>query len=334
MGDSHAPTARTIAPVVARQKDPVLNWFYGQFPHSSITDFVFYADARGVPAPKLPTSRIFQHKGNAVFRTGWGKDDVVLLFRAGPNFNHNHADQGSFLLTAFGEQLVTEAGWSDYYKDPHYVTYFTQAIGHNTVLVDGNPESQSFPDTPQFSALDSYPRITDAITSEFYDSVTSDLASVYRDRLRRYTRSLVFVKPHYLVVFDDLIANGDPATFDWLLHLRDRASITTSTDLVLYTNANASLAVRMFSPESATLKIRDGRLPYATFASVAPKTVPPQPAFLNFGTAKPLDSTSFLIALVPARTAKEHGAWHRACPGLAGTILLACGPNAEKNVTS
>jgi hypothetical protein len=304
MGDSHAPTARTISPVAARTKDPVLNWYYGQFPHFSITDFVFYDDKSAVQGPKLPTSRIFQDKGNAVFRTGWGKDDAVLLFRAGPNFNHNHADQGSFLLTAFGEQLVTEAGWSDYYKDPHYGTYFTQAIGHNTVLVDGNPESQSFPETPQFTALDSYPRITDAITSEFYDSVTSDLSSVYRDRLRRFTRSLVFVKPHYFVVFDELIANGPPAIFDWLLHLRDRASITTSSGLVLYTTANASLAVRTLSPEGASLDVRDGRLPYAIFASAAPKSIPAQPAFLNLRTTKSLDSTRFLIALVPARTAE------------------------------
>ena len=304
MGDSHAPTARTIAPVVAHKKDPTLNWYYEQFPHSSITDFLFPVDSHVAEAPKLPTSRIFQHKGNAVFRAGWGKDDPVLLFRAGANFNHNHADQGSFLLTAFGEQLVTEAGWSDYYKDPHYATYFTQAIGHNTVLVDGNPESQSFPDTPQFSALDAFPRITDSITSDFYDAVTSDLSSVYRDRLKRYTRSLVFVKPHYFVVFDDLVANGDPATFDWLLHLRDRARITTSPGLALHATENASLAVRMLSPEGASMNVRDGRLPYATFATNTPKTVPPQPAYLNIGSPGPLGATQFLIALVPARTAE------------------------------
>lgn len=86
---------------------------------------------------------------------------MVLLFRAGPNFNHHHADQGSLLLSAFGEVLIGEAGWSDYYKDPYYATFFTQAIGHNTILVGGNPESQTIPDTLQFKALNRYPRITD-----------------------------------------------------------------------------------------------------------------------------------------------------------------------------
>src|SRR4030095_11398905 len=102
-----------------------------------------------------------------------------------------------FLLTAFGEPLIAEAGWSHYYNDPHYATHFTQAIGHNTVLVDGNPGSQAVADTPQFAALNAYPKITDGITSEFYDAVGSDLVSVYHQRLSRYTRRIVFVTAHY-----------------------------------------------------------------------------------------------------------------------------------------
>ena len=302
MGDSHPPSGRTIAPLVNRKKDPTLNWFYGQFAHSSIIDFLFPVDSAAVQSPQLPSSRIFHQKGNAVFRAGWAKDDPVMLFRAGANFNHNHADQGSFLLSAFGETLVSEAGWSDYYKDPYYTSYFTQAIGHNTVLVDGNPESQSLPDTPQFSALDSYPRITHGIASEYYDSVTADLSSVYRNRLKSYTRSLVFIKPDYFVIYDELTTNGDPAKFEWLLHLPDRARIKSSQGLALYSADSASLAIRMLNPENSVTTIREGRLPYATFATATPKSVPQLPAILNMATARASSSTHFLVALVPART--------------------------------
>lgn len=304
MGDSHPPSGRTLAPLLTQSKDSVLRWFYDQFRHAEIRDLLFFNDSITPQPPALPTSRIFRDKGNAVFRTGWSKDDLVFLFRAGPNFNHNHADQGSFLLTAFGEPLITEAGWSHYYNDPHYATFFTQAIGHNTVLVDGNPESQSIADTPQFPALNAYPRITDAITSEFYDAVGSDLTPVYQDRLNRYTRRIVFVKPHYFVVCDELAAQGAPAKFDWLLHLPDRARLTTTPGLALYTADKAALAVRTLAPAAAAMDVRDGRLPYATFATSTPKTLPSHPAFLDLQTAQPAHAAQFLVALVPARTSE------------------------------
>jgi hypothetical protein len=303
MGDTHPPSARTIAPFIVRSKDPALHWYYRLFEHSSIVDFIFFDDSITPRPPALPASRIFPEKGNAVFRTGWGPEDWLLLYRAGPNFNHNHTDQGSFLLTAFGENLVTEAGWSDYYKDPYYATFFTQAAGHNTVLVNGNPESQLIADTPQFAALDEYPRITDSVTSEFYDAVGSELSAVYKNALDRYVRRVVFVKPHYFVIYDDLAARGAPATFDLLLHLPDRSRIKASTDGALYTGKKAALSVRMFAPDVAELSVRDGRIPYPVFASSTPKALPPQPAFLNFHTTAPVKTTRFLFALAPARGA-------------------------------
>ena len=131
MGDSHPPGGSGIAPVVARSRNPVFRWYYDHFPHQSLADFLF-ADFSIPSRPPAAGSRYFPDKGSVVLRRG----DTMLLYRAGPNFNHNHADQGSFLLRAFGEDLITEAGYSDYYKDPYYDSYFKQAIGHNTVLVD------------------------------------------------------------------------------------------------------------------------------------------------------------------------------------------------------
>ncbi len=307
MGDSHPPSGRTLAPLAARAKDPLARWFYNQFPHSAAIDFIFFNDTITGRSPaelKLPTSRVFRDKGNAVFRTGWEKDDWVFLFRAGANFNHNHADQGSFLLTAFGEALITESGWSHYYNDPYYATYFTQAVGHNTVLIDGNPISQSLPDTPQFAALDSFPRITDSVTSEFYDAVGSDLASVYHGKLSRYLRRIVFVKPHYFVIFDDL-AMKEPARFDSLLHLPDRSRVTTAVDRALYTGDKAALAVRSFASEPINMTIGDGRLPYVTFATVTPKTVPPQPAILRLHPGSATREIQFVTVLVPGRRGED-----------------------------
>lgn len=302
LGDTHAPAGHGIAPMVYESKDPVIRWYFDQFDRPLLSKFIFYDDSVAPQPPKLPTSRIFRDKGNAVFRTSWDEDAIIWLYRAGPNFNHHHADQGSFLLNAFGENLVTEAGWSDYYKDPYYVTYFTQAIGHNTILVGGNPESQSIADTLQFKALNKYPRITDSITSEFYDAVGSDLSSVYQDRLARYTRRTVFVKPYYFVVFDDLKANGRPTQFDLLIHLPNRERITTRDLTATYTGEKASLALRQFTPGGAKLSVENGHIPYHILSARTPDAVPAQPAYLDFKLVNAMSEAQFVTAIVPAKS--------------------------------
>ncbi len=301
MGDTHPPAGHGIPAIVYHSKDPVARWYYSQFDRPSLAKFIFYDDSVASEPPKLPTSRIFHDKGNAVFRSGWGGDDLVLLFRAGPNFNHHHADQGSFLLSGFGEILISEAGSSDYYKDPYYATFFTQAIGHNTILVGGNPESQTIPDTTQFKALKQYPRITDSITSEFYDTVGSELSSVYQNRLASYVRRIVFVKPNYFVIFDDLKVSGTPEQIEFLLHLPNREKIKASDLTAIYTGEKASLIVRSFPSNAATLNIAEGRIPYHIFSAGTPAETPAQPAYLDFKTVKPVSETQFLTAIVPSK---------------------------------
>lgn len=304
MGDTHPPAGHGIPALAFKSKDPVVRWYYSQFDRPSLSKFIFYDNSVEPKAPTLPTSRIFWDKGNAVFRSGWAKDDLVFLFRAGPNFNHHHADQGSFLLSGFGENLISEAGWSDYYKDPYYATFFTQAVGHNTVLVEGNPESQSIADTPQFSALNNYPRITDAVTTDFRDSLSSELSSVYQNRLEQFTRRIVFVKPHYFVVFDELKVKGAPARLDWLLHLPNRNFVDTAGDLVVYRGKGAALAVRKFAPDDCEMNILPGRVPYPEFAARTPATLPAAPAYLNL-TTRPATKTNLLAALIPSRSVES-----------------------------
>ena len=337
MGDTHAPGGHGIAPIIFESKDPVLRWYYDLFDRPSLSRFIFYNNsvAPQMPtAPELPTSRIFHDKGNAVFRSGWDKDAIVFLYRAGPNFNHHHADQGSFLLNAFGENLITEAGWSDYYKDPYYATFFTQAIGHSTVLVDGNPESQNVADTPQFAALNKYPRITHSITSEFHDSIRSELSSVYQNRLNGYVRSVVFVKPHYFVVYDDLSVNGKPAQFDFLLHLPDRNRITINNSGSVYKGYKAWLGVRSFEPKNSKLSVENGRIPYHILAARTPAETPAQPAYLDWKTTQPSQETQFLTAIVPAKSEDSVHTLIDQMTGIAGTTSKGIRVNRGKETDS
>ena len=303
MGDSHCPSGRTIAPIVTHSHNPVFRWFKNRLKPSPLEDFLFADDTLKSTPPEEPGSRYFANKGAVVFRTGWKPDDAILLFRAGPNFNHNHAGQGGFLFRALGENLVTEAGYADYYKDPYYDTYFKQAAGHNTVLVNGDPASQEVADTLAFPALHQYPKISSVVTSMDFDAVASELQQVYRGRLERFTRRIAFIKPDYLIVYDELIPK-ERESFDWLLHLPDSARIETTADTAVYTGRTASLAVRFLSPAALKLSVTNGHLPYSTFNPVAPAQVPMQPAILNASTAASAEAVRFLAALAPARTAE------------------------------
>jgi len=278
-------------------------WFYQRFLHNSLLDFLFAGFSIPSQPPAAPGSRYFAQKGNVVFRTGWNEDDAVLLFSAGPNFNHNHADQGSFLLQAFGENLVREAGYANYYQDPYYDSFFKQAIGHNTVLVDRDPASQEVADTLRFPALHQYPHITDVITSRTVGMVASQLAPVYRGRLKTYQRRILMVGSDYLVVADDLAVNRSPAQFDWLLHLPDVASVKSEGDTAWYAGAKAALAARALLPAGAAARVESGHIPYAVFNPSAPAEPPWNPAILEFGTAHPSETARFLVILAPARTA-------------------------------
>jgi hypothetical protein len=337
MGDTHPPAGHAIGPLVARSTDPVIRWFGGRFKASSIFDFLFFDDSVAPRAPSVSGSRIFDAKGNAVFRTGWDAAAGLVLFRAGPTFNHNHADQGSFQFRAFGETLVTEAGWSDYYKDPYYDTFFTQAAGHNTLLVDGNPASQDIADTAQFAALDRRPRITDATLSSFYDAVGSELASVYRGRLQTYNRRLAYIKPDYLVLFDRVRANAPSPRLTLRLHVPAKSGLTVDTagamTTATYAGTHAALAIRPMASTRFRLNVGEGHIPYPVFASRTPEIVPPQPAYLDIATDQAADDAWFVVALVAgkdvaAATSAANGIRPVEAPGWTGFQTVSA-PNRE-----
>lgn len=171
------------------------------------------------PAPAFtppPPSRVFPLRGSAALRSGWGRDATVISLRVGPWFNHEHHDEGSFQVAAFGLALIGEAGYGSYYIDPRYPDYFTQAAGHNTVLVDGDPFSQmAF--APRYWAAFKHPHFTAQLLASGFDYLAADLTPAYDGKLQNYERQFVFLKPDILMVRDEVRA-PHKHVFTWLLH--------------------------------------------------------------------------------------------------------------------
>ena len=227
------------------------------------------------PAPTVdppPRSRVFPLRGSAVLRSGFDPDSTVISLRAGPWFNHEHHDNGSFLVAAFGSRVIWEAGRAGYYNEPEYHSYFTKAAGHNTVLLDEDAFSHAAYNGRYLKAFQDYPRITEHVFSPTFDYVVTDLAPAYEGRLSGYRREFLFLPPDVLIVYDELQA-PQSHTYTWLLHPSDenkpvvegnRARIETRAARAVMTAAGPAAAWEIKTTPTLVGIFRDlerGKLP-------------------------------------------------------------------------
>ncbi len=78
--------------------------------------------------------------GTLLFRTGWGPDDVVGLFKVMPLYvkNHDHLDRLSFQIYCRGALAIDSGiyeGVDSGYGSPHWLNYLQRTIAHNSLLI-------------------------------------------------------------------------------------------------------------------------------------------------------------------------------------------------------
>lgn len=242
-----------------------------------------------------PASRIFPQRGSAVLRSGWGADATVISLRAGPWFNHEHHDEGSFQVAAFGQKLIDEAGYASYYTDPHYADYFSQVAGHNTLLIDGDPFSQSAFNGRYWPGFE-YPHFTASLLASSFDYLDVDLTSAYDGRLQSYHREFVFLKPDILVI-RDRVRSAVPHRFSWLLHTPEGARLETTGEyasIQAVGNSGAKAAVTA-AGQNAAWKIATPPMKLTSFKNLDGARIdPPQMLSLESRT---VSSTEFLVGM-------------------------------------
>jgi uncharacterized heparinase superfamily protein len=103
------------------------------------------------PEPPLETAHAFDLSGYFVMRDGWTNQSGYALVNCGPlgapiSAGHSHADALSFEFAANGKSWLIDPGTFVYTGDRDARTEFRTTAAHNTVTVDGQP--QSVPDGP------------------------------------------------------------------------------------------------------------------------------------------------------------------------------------------
>lgn len=139
-----------------------------------------------------------------------------VYFKSSPygSYNHSHADQNSFVIHTSGRTLAIDSGYYDFYGSPHWKEWYKQTRAHNAITFDGG--QGQLHDTMAAKG-----KITLFEHSLDYDVATGDALEAYGDALSRAMRSLVYVRPDALLVYDAL-ASDTPRTWEWNIHALSR----------------------------------------------------------------------------------------------------------------
>jgi hypothetical protein len=179
-----------------------------------------------VPPRDLPTSRLFAGTGQAMLNTTLedARKGVQVVFKSSPfgTQSHGYEANNSFLLWACGERLLIRSGRRDHYGSDHHKNWMWSTRSTNCVTLNGR-EGQGR------RTASARGRIVAFKTTPAIDVVAGEAGGAYIDEdkkgpkrpLERFTRTIVFVKPGLVVVYDRLVAT-EPATFDYWLHAIDK----------------------------------------------------------------------------------------------------------------
>ena len=213
------------------------------------------------PFTDLPTSRLFLESSTVYTRSSWEPDAMLVGFKCTSNTTdelrklfpgrpiaggHAHPDAASFQVYAFGRWLAVDGGYS----------LWKVTEEHNTVMVNGI--GQLGGDSPWFDAkatVYAAPcRITNADFSPSMDYIRADASGIYKPKagLARFIRHIVYLKPHDLIVVDELEGKDD-STFTWYVHAED--AITRDGDRFFFSKGDVNARVTWLAPADYTADI-------------------------------------------------------------------------------
>jgi len=205
---------------------------------------------------------VFPDGGYAVMRSGWSPHDHQMIFDVGPlgcpiSGGHGHADLLAIQCSAFGKRFLIDAGTYGYTAEPEWRDFFRGTAAHSTVMIDGTGQAQ--PAGPFAWRSRPAARLRDWVTSEQFDFADAghDAYSGLPDPVR-HRRRVLFVKPRYWIVVDDLDGRAEH-----LVELRFQfAPMMVTVDPALWARAHAhgrhDLRVRPFASVPLEAEVREG----------------------------------------------------------------------------
>lgn len=236
----------------------------GALQPEAVYDFARFDASKLNPTP--PTwnpSTVFVDIGYASLRDGFNAQAPSLFFKSGPyrnNIGHNHYDHNAFVISYGKQWLIPDRGYHSFYIPP-WTKFSLGSIGHCTVVLNTDEayfERTKVPD-PGYDQVKRFGgRIVEFFAGEAFDYVKGEAAEAYNtDQLKvldRFDRSIVYLKPHYFIIRDDLQA-PQPQAYNFLLHSDGVGSIEAAGEAFTVTRTNAQVYARLLSSAPAQAHI-------------------------------------------------------------------------------
>jgi len=229
-----------------------------------------------------------------------------VYFKSSPppygGFNHAHADQNSFVINSGGQRLAIESGYYDGYKTPHWTEWYKQTRAKNAITYDGG-KGQVFYEqggTMGYGALTRY------VNGPDYQIVTGNATSAYGGALSKAERSLVYLQPNLVLVYDNL-ASAIGRQWEWNIHSLNAMNVISGSKVSIESNGQ-TLCVDVLNgpPRRFEQTDRFTADPSGTF---------PRQWHGKFYSTELLTATEFMVLLnvgcTPATTSatKSNGVW-------------------------
>jgi hypothetical protein len=202
---------------------------------------------------ELPQSKVFRGIGVAALNSSLldANEAVQVLFKSSPfgTQSHGHNAHNSFQLSAYGEVLLPACTYRDLHGSKFHYQYVHSTASQNAVLVDGEGQIKH--------TAAPHGRIAAAQLTKEWDYVMGDATLAYGDRLNRYHRHVVMLKPDVIVIYDDLSAK-QPSTFQFLLHAMKAFSVDEKAGKLAVTLPKAGLGAQYLSAQPLSFRQWDG----------------------------------------------------------------------------
>ncbi len=294
LGSGHGQLMYNLS---ALYKNPYYRWHanVSEVNSASGRDAFLFTDS-SVVAKKpedIPQSALFKDVGLVTMHSHMADpaENVLMLFQSNPfgAQSHNHACQNAFVIEAYGEPLAISTGSRQVHGSDHHREWMWNTKAHNSMLVDH--EGQTTRSRESKGEIIYYRDLGDCVAT------TGDATQAYGGRLERFHRHVLFIRPNYFVIIDDLKTAGKESTFQWLLHSPTEIRADRQALITENRSGNVRLTTRFLMPDEITFSQHTGFTPQAHDSTRFHNQY-----HLTASTTSPAQSQRFVTVLCVDRT--------------------------------
>ncbi len=235
-----------------RTGDSALRWWVdllrttsGRKPSlSPMTGLILPQQVKPKPPVEVVPDAVFRGVGWAALHSDLANpdEDLLVAFKSSPfgGVSHSYADQNSFAILKGGHALARPGGTRyPQHGTPFHTRYTQQTMAQNGILVDGQGQiNRNARANGHIVAFESQPHIA---------YVCGDAQAAYGDRLIRFRRHAVLVRPSLVCIVDDIEA-PKPVELQWLLHAAGKFRLDDDRQTLLSHRGDAEMEVHLITP--------------------------------------------------------------------------------------